>query len=429
MRSLVGIACFAFLSLPQSTACSQAQEEVPPVFANLEFDKALEQNKSDGKFLVVKSTASWCAPCKLMDRTTWRDEQVVAWFTANGIAIHFDVDEQKALAKQLDIQAMPTMIAFRKGEEFDRVVGYKDPTEFLGWLEGVKEGKKAIEAVRDRARSAPKGTDEEVKARYELAKELVRKSELEKACEEYVWLWQNAGGAYSAVRGSFMASDMQALAAKYPPAKERFLGFRDEITPRLLAEKVDRSDFDDWIVLNGVVGEPQKTLEWFDKYKADARWQPMLRSVAFRIESLLMTEDRWADVALLYPDPVGTLQRSQERNKEFAKYRATQGTERGGPNFEEMERERLRDEAGKLYAVSLAAGKPEVAQRVMTKALEIEASAAMRAALVRSALSAKQARAEHKTMLDEAQKQGGNGVELAFLQEDLAKALAEGETR
>jgi thioredoxin 1 len=429
MRSLIAIACFTFLSWPPFAACSQAQEEVPPVFANLEFDKALDQNKSDGKFLVVKSTASWCAPCKLMDRTTWRDEKVVAWFKANGVAIHFDVDAQKALAKQLDIQAMPTMIAFHKGEEFDRVVGYKDPTEFLGWLEGVKAGKKAIEAVRDRAQGAPKGTEEEVKARYDLAMELVRKSEFEKACEEYVWLWQNAAGSYAAVRTSFMASDIERLATKFPPAKERFLGFRDEITPRLLAEKVDRRDFDDWIVLNGVVGEPKKTLEWFDKYKADARWQPMLRSVSFRIEKLLMAEDRWADVAILYPDPVGTLQRSQERNKELAKYRAAQGTEPGRPDFEEFERERLRDEAGKLYAVSLAAGNPELAQRVVKQALEIEDSAAMRTALVSSALSAKQAREEHKAMLEAALKQGGDSMSLARLQEKLATALAEGGSR
>jgi thioredoxin 1 len=410
--------------------CSLAQDDVPPIFATLGFDKALDQNKTDRKLLIVKATATWCAPCKQMDRTTWRDEKVVQWFESNGVAVHFDVDKEKPLAQKLDIQAMPTMIAFKDGAEFDRIVGYKDATDFLSWLEGLRAGKKSIEAVRARAVTAPKGTESEIKARYELATELQRKGDLDQATEEYVWLWQHAAGtSYSGVRGSFMAGQIQELAARHSPAKQRFVRFRDELTKLIEGETVARNDFDDWIVLNQIVGEDKRTLEWFDQKQSDARWLPLFRSAAFRIDQMLVPAGRWKDLALLHPDPVAEIQRRADLNAFGASFRNANKQKMGGIDLDELDRGGLRSEAGRMYAAHLAAEDTELARAVVDKIVEIDDSAATRLDLVQWALSAEQPRADQAALLDAAEKKSADPKKLARLREKLKKALAPTEAK
>src|ERR1700733_15033662 len=105
----------------------------PAHFAELEFATALERAKAENKLLLVDATAVWCGPCQMMDRTTWVDPAVIAWLGERAVAIQIDVDAQKEIARQLRIEAMPTIIAFVDGKEFDRVVGAKKPKELLAW--------------------------------------------------------------------------------------------------------------------------------------------------------------------------------------------------------------------------------------------------------------------------------------------------------
>src|SRR5687768_11808988 len=102
-------------------------------FADLGYEAALERAKAEKKLLLLDFTASWCAPCKKMEKDTWAAEDVRKWLAENALAIQIDVDEQKELAERFKIEAMPTVIALRDGAEFDRVVGYKNAAQFLAW--------------------------------------------------------------------------------------------------------------------------------------------------------------------------------------------------------------------------------------------------------------------------------------------------------
>lgn len=403
-------------------------DDPPPIFAKLAFAEAVAKTKSGEKILIVKATAAWCAPCKMMDKTTWRDEQVIKWFDANGIAIQFDVDHDRDLAAKLKIQAMPTMVAFVKGEEFDRVVGYKSAADLLAWAGGVKRGEKSIEAVRARVRAAPKGGAAEVNARHNLAQGLVQSGELDKATEEYAWLWVNSAGvpAYGGVRGSFMAGEMERLGAQHPPARERFAAFRDAAGEKIAGEKVDPEDLDDWVVLNGVVGEPEKTLEWFDRVKADARWRPLVQRVSFRLEQLLMERERWADIALIYPDPVAKL-RQEHQLKQM-----TDAAARPGVGKEQQERMKatyakmFRDKAGKLHAALLAADREKEAKELADEAVKLDDTGAMRVALVQWALKADEARMYHVQYAQEAEGKS-DVVVFGSLRKEVAKKLFPGK--
>jgi thioredoxin-like negative regulator of GroEL len=109
----------------------------PAVFDTRPYAEAKVAAESEGRLLVVKATADWCPPCKQMDATTWRDEKVVAWFKDNGIAVAVDVDRETATAKELGVEAMPTMIAFKGGREVGRRVGYMSAADLLAWTGGL----------------------------------------------------------------------------------------------------------------------------------------------------------------------------------------------------------------------------------------------------------------------------------------------------
>jgi thiol-disulfide isomerase/thioredoxin len=80
-------------------------------FADLTYEAALAKAKEQEKLLLVDFTATWCGPCKKMDADTWRNAEVGAWLAEHAVAIQVDVDEQKDLAQQFKVNAMPTVVA------------------------------------------------------------------------------------------------------------------------------------------------------------------------------------------------------------------------------------------------------------------------------------------------------------------------------
>jgi thioredoxin-like negative regulator of GroEL len=159
----------------------------PPVFADESFATALEKTRSSPGLLIVDASAEWCGPCKHMDRTTWRDMEVVSWCEANATVLQIDMDQEKEWAQTHRISAMPTLIAFKNGAEFDRIVGGRQPRALLDWLEGLLKGETSIETLR---RSVSESEADTAK-RFELARALHASGDLDEATREYAWLWEH----------------------------------------------------------------------------------------------------------------------------------------------------------------------------------------------------------------------------------------------
>lgn len=374
-------------------------DDPPPVFDKRPYADARQAAMDAKKWFVVKGTAEWCMPCKQMDRTTWRDEKVVAWLKEHAFAVAVDVDKQRAVARDLKIRAMPTIIAFKDGEEFDRIVGYKSPADFLVWLEGLAQGKKSIEALREH--TAPKGEGREnIEARLNLARSLAASGDIEEATREYVWLWENMlvhNPAMVGVRGSFMASEMQNLANESDVAREAFRALREKAAEALKREKVEYRELDDWIVLNKVIDDEKATLTWFDQAKEDPRWGGMMSMISFRLEELLLANERWADLGKLHRSPMEQLKRDHQMIAMFARFRPQVDglTDEMQKELEDMPHRNFRDKAGVLYASLLAAKRHDVAEKLAQEARRLDGSSAMLHALVSTALRARQPRAEH----------------------------------
>ena len=72
---------------------------------------------------LVDFWAEWCQPCKIQGPVV---SQLADELSANGVKIcKMDVDKNPKTSKQLGIKSIPTIIIFKNGKEFERLVGLK----------------------------------------------------------------------------------------------------------------------------------------------------------------------------------------------------------------------------------------------------------------------------------------------------------------
>lgn len=227
-----------------------------------------------------------------------------------------------------------------------------------------------------------KGGRAEVQARYKRAKELLRSEAYEDATEEFIWLWKSIPSQdppMGGVRVSYMAWEMGRLVQSYPSARKRFEQLRTD------AQKSD--DRFDWLVLNEVLGDEQKTLSWFDEVKESADAAEKLERVASRLESLLIEKERWADITnFLYKKPLKELHEKYEFLKEIRKFER-KNRDKDVPRYDPFCKS-----AGILYASLLAAGKKKKAEKLAQEAVKLSDSLDIRIELLKDAFSAGQFR-------------------------------------
>lgn len=101
---------------------------------------AQEVAKSTRKLVMIDFKAEWCGPCKMLDRTTWKDENVISTLKDKAVAVKVDVDENSELAEKYSIHSLPTVIFVDgNGNEVSRFIGYRDAEGFLKEFSNLEE--------------------------------------------------------------------------------------------------------------------------------------------------------------------------------------------------------------------------------------------------------------------------------------------------
>jgi thiol-disulfide isomerase/thioredoxin len=97
------------------------------------FSNALKQARAEGKIVYVHVTASWCGPCKKMEKEVYTDKTVSEFFNNHFVAVKLDEKYNIGFLSKNNIRSFPTLIYFSPfGDELKRFRGYRPANYLLG---------------------------------------------------------------------------------------------------------------------------------------------------------------------------------------------------------------------------------------------------------------------------------------------------------
>ncbi|MBC8523700.1 thioredoxin family protein [PVC group bacterium] len=196
-------------------------------FLDLSFPQAIEKAKETDKLVMIDFYTTWCGPCKMLDKTTWKDEAVQKWLKEKTIPLKVDAEKLRPIADKYKVKAYPTIVFIGSDEKVvGKFVGYKSPKSFIGAAEKAISGITEMSIAEEALQKEPTNP----MLRKGVAVELLNEEKYEESLEHFVWCWEHGleyHPSFSGVRVSFMLSDLSRLASKYPPALERMKSWRD----------------------------------------------------------------------------------------------------------------------------------------------------------------------------------------------------------
>ena len=84
--------------------------------------------------VLVDLWATWCAPCRQIAPMI---EELAGEYAGRAKVVKVDMDQNRELAMQFQIQAVPTLLFFKGGENVDRIIGVKPKSELAAKLDGL----------------------------------------------------------------------------------------------------------------------------------------------------------------------------------------------------------------------------------------------------------------------------------------------------
>ena len=88
------------------------------------------EKETAGKVCLLDFWATWCGPCKMIAPFV----EAIAEERDDVKVGKIDVDEQRELAMQFQIQSIPTLMVFKGGEMTQRVIGARPKDQLLELL-------------------------------------------------------------------------------------------------------------------------------------------------------------------------------------------------------------------------------------------------------------------------------------------------------
>lgn len=294
----------------RASAAAEPEAKKSPFFSGTYEQAKAEAVKSD-RTLVLYFTATWCGPCKQMERTTWADAGVIEKMNTEGLVLKIDIDKHGVLAKRFGVRAVPTMIAMKGDDVGSRITGGRQAGPFLAWFEKARQETKTPANDVSKPVEWPIEVDaadsQETMERHRRLTMLLVEKKYDEALVEATWLWDHGvdeNPAYAGVRGSFLLGMIGQICQEHPQSRAAFSQRRDAAESKLNAGEPDAALLLDMVMLNNALKEDQKTLIWFDAHQNSPwNWRADL-IVVNEIFGVLTGAERWADAGRLLIRPV-----------------------------------------------------------------------------------------------------------------------------
>lgn len=119
---------------------SEADEPDAPRLAwRQSYKQAAEEARQRRRPILVKVTATWCGPCRQMQKLTFTDERIRRRLRRDFVLLELDADEQKELVKDFHVEAYPTtLIVSPELKVVKRLSGYQSAGDLVKVLEHVR---------------------------------------------------------------------------------------------------------------------------------------------------------------------------------------------------------------------------------------------------------------------------------------------------
>jgi len=94
-------------------------------------DSNFEEVINGEKPVLVDFYTDWCPPCKMLSPII---EEIQKEFEGKVIVLKMNIDENPITANKFQIDRIPTVVLFEKGEAKNNFVGFKDKEDIKDWL-------------------------------------------------------------------------------------------------------------------------------------------------------------------------------------------------------------------------------------------------------------------------------------------------------
>jgi thiol-disulfide isomerase/thioredoxin len=330
------------------------------LFRDLGLGQARQAAAKEGKRLVlIDFYTDWCAPCKKLDETTWKDEGVRTWLSQSAVCLKVDAEKDEALAEKYRVNAYPTLLLLRPdGTEIDRLVGYRDAQTFLADARAALEGNDSL--ARARKKLDGDGRDDPM-LRMNYGDALAQKGRIEDALSEYLWCFDHGlehDRAFVGVRLSFLLGKIVQLGRAHPPALDELRKRRDSAQAALEGGDADLDTAMGFTALNDNLGEPARTLALYDRIKGDGSQPAQVRQYLFdRSLEQLLEARRYREV-VDHTDPKARVHELIERHAEI------EGGIPDDPSFRAFLKQQVCEDGAKYYEALVGAGERSGAAEV-----------------------------------------------------------------
>ena len=133
-----------------NTTTTQNDEQGGIKFRDISLEEAKKAAKKEKKLIFIDVYASWCGPCKMLDKNTFSDKSVGTYFNDKFICLKIDGDRNqqdgswkhpdgKEVMETYGVTAFPTLLWIdAEGILVKKELCYKSPEQLLRVVQDIK---------------------------------------------------------------------------------------------------------------------------------------------------------------------------------------------------------------------------------------------------------------------------------------------------
>ena len=128
-----------------------AQEAIQ--FQDVPFKDLIAKAKKENKIVFIDAYASWCGPCKMMERNIFTKKSVGDYYNSNFVNARFDMEkgEGREIAAKYGVRSYPTYLFLNgDGELVSQNFGYMEESPFLAMAQDINSPNNKKGSLKER---------------------------------------------------------------------------------------------------------------------------------------------------------------------------------------------------------------------------------------------------------------------------------------